>query len=350
LAILAPLPLSAGTIDTIAGTGEKSVNGQSGAADKVNIGQPFGMEVGPDGKVYVTEVENHRIFRIDLEQGRVEAVAGSGKKGSSGDGGAATEAALNEPYELRFASDGDIVFVEMVGAVIRRVDRNTGIMTRVAGTGEVGFGGDGGPALEAKFDKPHSIALDATGAIYVADIGNHRVRRIDPTTGLITTIIGTGEAKMPKAGDLAAGQPIRGPRALCVIGDQLYIALREGHSVWRLDLPSGRIFHVAGDGKAGNVDGPAAKARFNGPKGLAAGPENDLYVMDTENQTARRIDLATGEVTTVAGSGPQGRGFGGDGGSAVEAKMDRPHGIAVDSRGVIYIGDSNNHRVRRVRP
>ncbi len=350
VALLTTPVWSAGTIDTVAGTGKKQVNQHKGPADEVNIGQPFGMEVGPDGHIYVTEVENHRIFRIDLENNRVATVAGNGKKGQSGDGGPATEAQLNEPYELRFTADGDMLFVEMVGAIIRRVDRESGIVTRVAGTGQVGFSGDGGPATEATFDKPHSIALDAAGAIYVADIGNHRVRRIDPETQVVTTIIGDGRAQMPKPGQPALGQSIRGPRALCIIENQLYIALREGHSVWRIDLDTGVVHHVAGDGQKGFVDGGPQEARFNGPKGLAAGPNNDLFVMDTENQVARRIDLATGETTTVAGIGPQGRGFGGDDGPALKAKMDRPHGIAVDAQGHIYMGDSNNHRVRRVRP
>jgi DNA-binding beta-propeller fold protein YncE len=141
-----------------------------------------------------------------------------------------------------------------------------------------------------------------------------------------------------------------GPRALFVDGDTLWIALREGHSVWRMDLNTGTLAHVAGTGEQGYTGdgGPAREATFDGPKGIAVGAEGEVYVVDTENQAIRMIDTQRGVITTIAGSGPDGRGFGGDGGPATAAKMDRPHGICVGADRAVYVGDTNNHRVRRV--
>jgi streptogramin lyase len=340
--------LHAATISTVAGTGKQALGEMSGAADTVNIGQPFGVEVGPDGALYITEVENHRVLRLDLSTKQVTTVAGTGKQGGGGNGGAATSAAMFEPYEVRFDKAGNMYVTEMKGAVVRKIDAKTKIISLIAGTGTPGFSGDGGPADKAQLNQPHSIALDENDGLYIADIGNNRIRKVDLKTGIITTIAGDGTPKATKSGAKAAGQPLRGPRALCVQKNTLWIALREGHSVWKLDLPSNEITHVAGTGKVGFHDGAATEATFNGPKGIVAGPNNELFVMDTENHAVRRVDATTGAVSTLAGGGPTSKGFGGDGGDALQAKMDRPHGIAADASGTIYIGDTNNHRVRKV--
>ena len=145
---------------------------------------------------------------------------------------------------------------------------------------------------------------------------------------------------------------MRSPRALHIVGDTMWIALREGNSVWKLNLKDKQLTHIAGTGAKGysGDGGPAKAATFDGPKGIVAGSNNDVYVMDTENQAVRKIDLATGVISTIAGTGPKGRGLGGDGGSATAAvvKMDRPHGITVDAKGAVFIGDTNNHRVRKI--
>ena len=335
-------------IRTVAGTGEPALTGAAGKVAEFNIGQPFGVEMGPDGLLYVTEVQNHRVLAVDVNNGRIETVAGTGRAGYSGDGGPATEALLNEPYEVRFDADGHMYFVEMRNHLIRCVDARTGVIRTVAGTGQPGDSGDGGPAVRARFRQPHSIALDGRGRLYVADIGNHRIRRVDLRRGIVQTIAGTGERVLPEDGQTALGNPILGPRALAIDGDDLWIALREGHSVWRLALSQGTLQHVAGCGDKGysGDGGPAIEATFNGPKGIAKGPDRAVYVVDTENQVIRRIDLATGSITTVAGNGK--RGGGGDGGPACRAALARPHGICVAADGTIYIGDTENHRVRAV--
>jgi sugar lactone lactonase YvrE len=334
-------------ITTVAGTGRAEL-GPGGSPLEVNIGQPFGVEVFLGNTLLVCEVENHRVLQVNLAGNAVHTLAGNGKRGLSGDGGPAVLASLNEPYEVRLDAGRNLFIVEMRGAVVRRVDMRSGRIETVAGTGEPGFGGDGGLAAKAQLREPHSIALDGRGGLYIADIGNHRVRRVDLAARTIETIAGNGEPKLPADGASAAGTPLLGPRALACDGETLWIALREGHSIWKLDLSSRVLRHVAGSGEKGYRDGGAKEARFYGPKGIALGPRRDLFVADTENQVIRRIDLASGEVTTVAGSGPKWRGYGGDGGPALEAKLDRPHGIAVDALGKIYIGDTGTNRVRRI--
>jgi len=329
------------TIETIAGTGKAEDNGSAGAALQTNIGEPFGVELGPDGRLYVCEVRNHRVWRVDLRSGEAKVVAGSGKRGYAGDGGKATEALLDEPYEVRFDKAGNLLVVEMKNHLVRKVDAKTGLISTVVGTGTAGFGGDGGPAAKAQLSVPHSIAVDAADNLYIADIGNHRIRRVDAKTGVIDSIAGNGEKSLPENGELAKDKPLLGPRALVVDGNDLWIALREGNSVWRMDLKGGTLIEV--------IRGRGKNPILNGPKGIALGPDGNVFVVDTENQVIRRIHVKAGLLVTVAGSGPEGKGGGGDGGPATKAQMDRPHGICVGPDGAIYIGDTNNHRVRRVK-
>ena len=321
-------------LESVAGTGAPENNGDTGCAHEVNIGEPFGVELGPDGALYITEVRNHRVLRLDFGTGKVSAVAGCGRRGYSGDGGLATAAELNEPYEVRFDEDGNMLFVEMRNHLIRRVHAKTGVISTVAGTGRPGFSGDGGPATQAMLNQPHSIALDNKGAIYIADIGNHRIRRVDPETGIVDSVAGNSKRGLPRDGQPARGNPILGPRALFIDADTMWIALREGHSTWRMELAEGILHHVAGTGEPGFAGdgGPAALAQFNGPKGIAVGPDKLLYVADTENHAVRVIDIKSEVISTIAGR-----------------PLDRPHGICVTPSGEVFVGDTLNHRVVRVK-
>lgn len=341
------------TIITVAGTGKPGNNGDSGTALQVNIGDPFGVECGPDGALYITEVRHHRVRRVDRKTGAITTVAGTGEIGYSGDGGPAAKAKLNEPYEVRFDAEGNMFFVEMKNHLVRRVDAKTGTISTVAGTGEVGFAGDGGPATKAKFNQPHSIALDGQGRLFIADILNHRIRVVDLKSGIVETFAGTGEKKPPVAGQPAHGKPVLGPRALYIRDNTLWLALREGHSVWKLDLNAGEEApwqHVAGTGAKGYSGdaGPATKATFDGPKGIVVSDAGIVDIVDTENQAIRRIDTKSGIITTLAGTGPKGQGYGGDDGPANRAKLGRPHGICHGPAGEVVIGDTLNHRVRAV--
>ncbi len=339
-----------GQIVTVAGAGGKQNNGNVGKFDQVNVGQTFGVEVGPDGALYICEVENHRLWRLDPTIQKMAVIAGNGRRGYNGDGGLATEASMNEPYEVRFDQSGNLYVVEMQNHVVRRIDATTKQITTVAGNGQRGYAGDNGLATKAKLNRPHSIAIHGN-FLFIADIGNHRIRRVDLRTNIIDSIAGNGEKQLPRAGK-TTGQPMVGPRALYATEDTLWIALREGHSIWKLDLNSELLQHVAGSGEKGyfgddGPDGSALTAKFNGPKGIVVDENHRAYVVDTENQVIRRIDTKRGTVTTVAGNGK--RGWSGDGGPAKLASTDRPHGICVNGKGVIFIGDTNNHRVRAVR-
>jgi streptogramin lyase len=338
-------------IDPVAGTGAPEDNGASGPAVRLNIGEPFGVEMGPDGALYITEVRNHRIRRLDLTTGNLTTVAGCGRRGYSGDNGPAISAELNEPYEVRFDADRNMYFVEMKNHLVRRIDAKTNEISTLAGTGRQGFGGDGGPATEALFSHPHSIALDHHGALYVADIGNHRIRRIDLKTRVIETVAGNGQTELPREGQVARGNPALGPRALFVDRVHLWIALREGHSIWRMDLNDGLLHHVAGTGKPGysGDGGPAVKAALNGPKGIAVAPDGDVFVADTDNNAIRRIDARSGRISTVAVNRATQKDISVRDEAAAHAPLNRPHGICLAPDGVLFIGDTLSHRIHRLR-
>ena len=343
LCLLAPLP--AAQISTIAGTGAPGYSGDGGAATAALLNNPFGVEIGPDGALYFCEYGNHVIRRLDLKTHRISTVAGKGQKGYAGDGGPALQALLNVPHELRFDKAGNLYFVERDNHTVRRVDAKTKIISTVAGTGEPGFSGDGGPANKAQLRQPHSIAFDPGGRLLICDIGNHRIRRVDMTTGIIETFAGTGERKPTPEEAPLAGTPFNGPRSIDVDskGD-LYLVLREGNAVYRIDPRAGRVYHVAGTGEKGysGDGGPAKAARFNGPKGIACAPDGSLYIADTENHVIRRIDKS-GVITTVVGTGEKGDGPEGD---PLHCRLTRPHGVFVTRAGVLYVGDSETHRVR----
>ena len=340
LILLAAIQISpAQTIRTLVGTGKPGF-------DDVSVNNPYGLVTGPDGALYFCDIDNHVVRRLDLKSKRMTTVAGSGQKGNSGDGGPATKAALEQPYEVRFDKGGNLYFVDMPNHQVKRVDRRTGVITTIAGTGAAGYGGDGGPAKQAQFRQPHSIAFDRDGSLLICDIGNQRVRRLDLKSGIISTLLGTGEKSATTDGAKIAGTAFNGPRAIEVDTDgTLYLVLREGNAVYRIDRKADRVTLLAGTGKKGLTGdgGPATSATFNGPKGVALSPDRKLYFADTENHAIRVVDLKTGLISTAAGSGERGDGPDGD---PAKCKMNRPHGVFVAKDGTVYIGDSESHRIR----
>ena len=342
------IELQSQQISSVVGTGKPELNLMTGLVSEVNVGDPFGIEFGPDGCLYVCEVRNHRILKVDFETQKVITVAGTGEKGYSGDGGAAVKAKLNEPYEIRFAQNGDLYFVEMMNHIVRKIDAKTKVISTVAGCGKAGFSGDGGVATMARLNRPHSIALDAQGSLFIADIGNHRIRKVDRVSGKIESFAGNEKKRLPENGGRVTDESVLGPRALFIEGGTsvLWVALREGNSVWKIDLNSPVWQHVAGTGGKGYSGDRhnAIAATFNGPKGIAV-KGKQCFVVDTENQAIRMIALDTGIVSTIAGNGLQGGT--GDGGVATRASLGRPHGICIKD-GAVFIGDTLNHRVRRV--
>ncbi len=336
---------------TVLGTGQAGWSGDGGPGAAAKCGAPFGVVLGPDGALYVCETNSHVIRRIDPETQKVSTVAGTGgKSGYAGDGGLAKQALLHEPYEVRFDTDGHMFFVEMKGEVVRRVDARTGYISTVAGHGTAGFSGDGGLATKAQLKQPHSIVLDNSGHLYICDIGNNRVRRVDLAKRTIETFGGTGERKPTPDGSAVAGTPLHGPRALDFDGSgALVLALREGNAIYRVDLKSLSYQHLAGTGKSGysGDGGPAKLAQVAGPKGVSIALNGDIYFADTESHTIRVIRAETGVMETLVGDGMKGDGPDGDPG---KCRLARPHGVYVDGAGNVYIGDSDNHRVRMYRP
>ena len=301
---------NASEVITVAGTSTNAWTGDGGPGIQAAVGGPFGVSVGPDGALYICETTTHVVRRLDLGTGRISTVAGTGRKGYSGDGGPATAATLNEPYEVRFDTHGNMFFVEMRNNIVRRVDARSGIISTIAGSGEQGFSGDGGPATKAKLSRPHSIALDGSNNLYICDIGNHRIRRVDPMTGLIETFAGTGAKKPTPDGAPVSGTPLNGPRTLDFDGmHSLYLALREGNAVYRIDLKSQTLHHLAGTGRKGYTGhgGPAKKAELSGPKGIAIARNGDVYLADTESHTIRVIRAGSGIIETLVGDGKKRR-------------------------------------------
>jgi sugar lactone lactonase YvrE len=335
------LPLGP-AVSTLIGTGA------AGYSER-QVSNPYGLVIGPDAALYFCDLDNQRIRRLDLRTREARTVAGNGQRGHAGDGGRATDASLNMLHEIQFDVDGHLYIAERDSHVVRRVHATTGIISTFAGAGRSGFSGDGGQASAALLRAPHSIAVDASGRhLLICDTGNHRIRQVEFATGRIDTFAGTGGTEPTPNDAPRSGTPLNGPRAMAFDeAGTLYVALRQGNAVYRSDGASGRWHRVAGTGDAGysGDDGPAHLARLDGPKGLACS-RGLLYVADTENHVIRAVDLTTGVIRTVLGSGKAG-----DGPELhpLHCALDRPHGVLVDARGTLYVGDSENHRIRVLR-
>lgn len=334
------------TISTFAGNGVKGGSGDGGPATAAQIDNPFGVVRGPDGAIWFCEYTGQRIRRVAAD-GTISTIAGSGAKGYSGDGGSALQATFNLPHELRFDSSGsNLYIVDMTNHAVRKIDTQTNIITTIAGNGKPGYSGDGGPAKDAQFKQPHSIQFGPEGDLYVCDIGNNVIRKIDMKTGTISTFAGTGKPGVTPDGAPVAGTPLKGPRSIDFDKDgNMWLVTREGNQVFKFDLKAGKIHHVAGTGAKGFTGngGPAKLATLSGPKGVAIDAEGNAWLADTESHSVRMINAKTGNLELIAGTGEKGDGPDGD---PLKCKMARLHGIYVDADGSVFIGDSEAHRVR----
>lgn len=335
-------------ITTFAGTGVQGSTGDGGPATSAQVNDPYGVVRGPDGAIWFCEHAGHRIRRI-APDGTITTIAGTGKKGYTGDGGPALAATFNLPHELRFDAAGNIFIADMANQVIRRIDARTGLITTVAGTGRKGYTGDGGPAAQAALNSPHSIQFGPDGTLYICDVANHVIRVVDPRSGLIRTFAGTGRPGPTPAGSPIAGTPLNNPRSLDVDRDgNLWLVTREGNQVLKFDLQAGVIRHIAGTGEAGFTGngGPAKLATLSGPKGIALDAAGNAWLADTESHTVRMIDAKSGTIELIAGTGAKGDGPEGD---PRTCAMNRLHGVFVDADGAVFIGDSEAHRIRVLR-
>ncbi|MCC7262178.1 MAG: hypothetical protein IT369_06610 [Candidatus Latescibacteria bacterium] len=354
----------AGVICTWAGDGEAGWDGDGHSLAASSFYWPIDLTITPEGETYILDWNNHRVRHLRRD-GRLETVIGSDFVGDGPydaadqvpPGAPGTEVYLNHPTHLLPLADGTLLLSSWHNHKLRHYDPRNGLVQVVCGAG-AGFAGDGGPARQALLNQPQQCALAADGSWLVLDQRNQRVRRISPA-GTISTVVGTGQVGAGGDGgsplqaqlDLPRGSnpPPGGAMALAAAG-VLYISDTLNHRIRRVDFAADRIETVAGTGVAGygGDGGPATGAALNNPRDLALGPDGRLYVADELNHRVRVIDLDQGTIETVAGNGVE--GFGGDGGPAGAALLNRPVGLEFDGQGRLYIADTYNHRIRRVNP
>jgi DNA-binding beta-propeller fold protein YncE len=336
------------TITSAVGTGERGFAGDGGPAVHALLNGPFDIGFDPAGNLYFSDTFNHRIRRVDAQTGLITTIAGTGAAGYGGDGGPAGRAAFNEPYGIAVDRDGNVYVADRHNHCVRRIDGASGIVTTFAGTGSAG---DGGLAAQAQLVEPNGLGFDpAQRRLFIADVADNRVRVVDLARRTIATFAGTGEAAHSGDGGPAHVAGVWGARAVKVAADgRVYILERQGSSLRAVDPASGVISTVAGTGARGYAGdgGPALAAVFDAPKEMTILPDGDLLIVDTENHAIRRIDFRNDTVETIAGGR---KGSEGDGGLAQLAGLGRPHGVAVGPDGALYIGDTENHRIRKLTP
>jgi sugar lactone lactonase YvrE len=349
--LLSATPVAAQTITTVVGNGVAGFSGDNGPALNAELNLPQGLVVDLVGNLYIADSFNGRVRRVDRITGRIRTVAGNGDPGFDGDGGPATAAQLGSPVALALDLAGNL-YICQTGGRIRRVSALTGIITTVAGGGTQT--GENIPATQAQLTGPHGVAVDTNGDLYIADSNASRVRRVDHDSGRIVTVAGTGSLGDSGDGGPAVQATLDVPASLAFDSSgNLYIGEIFGSRVRRIDRRTGVITTFAGTGSAGfsGDGGPATQAQFSALVALAFDPLGNLYIADSSNERIRRVDGQTHIVTTIAGSGPHGSGiggFGGDGGPANQALLNAPSGLAFSVSQGLLISDQNNNRVRLV--
>jgi sugar lactone lactonase YvrE len=393
-----------GTISTVAGNGQPGHSGDGGPAVAASVNEPKNIAIGPGGHLFIADSENHVVRRVDLHTGVIVTIAGRsmepipgevpggvqddplpmdeddplggptqevtsrftqsrdvsgtvrfvtgtqpGAKRFSGDGGPAVEAQLNFPGAVAVDEHGHVYIADTMNHRIRKVEANSGVITTIAGTGQKRGVGDGGPAVSAALNEPVALALDRNGRLYIADQSNHRVRRLDLATGIITTVAGTGEAAYSGDGMPGHEAALSGPSGLAVgVDGTLYIADTFNGRIRKVDVDTGVISTVAGDGSEyryqGNPD--EFSTSLSRPYGIALEADRHLLVTDSDSHLIRRWHRLKKIITRVAGIGTA--GYSGDGGLPLESSLNYPFGVAVDHQGNIYIADTFNHRIRMI--
>lgn len=388
------------TIGTLAGSGEPGFSGDGGPAAEACLNEPKGVAVDLSGNVFIADSENHVVRRIDRATRIITTVAGIGEgagspssirsdaemaaqieedpfveatqsttqpytqqadlsgtvrylingaavqKRFSGDGGPAVLARLHFPTAVAVDRGGNLYIADTMNHRVRRVDATTGVITTLAGTGPARFSGDGGPADQAALNEPAALALDEQGHLYIADQSNNRVRVVDVNSGLIRTLAGTGSATYNGDGIPANEAALAGPSGLMMVDGVLLIADTFNGRIRSIDLSTGLIQTVAGDGGEYRYQDPAEppSSSLSRPSGLAVDAYGNLFLTDSDSHLIRRWDREQKTISRVGGIGVA--SFSGDGGSALEAGLCYPYGIAADRTGVLLVADTFNHRIR----
>jgi streptogramin lyase len=336
-------------VSTVAGNGERWFIGEGHLADIISLWEPLGICLDKDGNLFIADSCNEIVRKVDARTKTVSTVAGSGSQGFSGDNRLATSAELRTPSGVYVDSSGNIFIADSRNSRVRKVDSKTGIITTIAGSGQIGYSGDGGSAKAAALDLPYSIFVDSTGNVFIADIYNHRIRRVDAKTGIISTVAGNGLKEYSGDGKPAISAGLDGPFGLFVTpsGD-LYIADTGNSRIRKVDAKTGIISTVAGNDERGfNGDGMhALQTSLNGPKGVFVDAFGNLFIADTGNHRLRKVDAKTGLVSTMAGNGK--KGFGGNSGKATEMNLNTPWSVFGDASGNIYFCEKGFYLIRRL--
>ncbi|MDK1347686.1 RICIN domain-containing protein [Streptomyces sp. 378] len=352
---------SAPPISTVAGTGGAGFKGENEPAVEAELDSPYGIAVDGAGTLYICDVNNFRIRKVTAD-GKISTFAGLDSAGFDGDGGPATAAQFKGPMGVAVDSTGAVYIADCWNHRVRKVTADGKVRTFAgsspADVGRGGFAGDDGLATSAQLNRPIGVAVDSAGVVYIVDQRNHRVRKVT-ADGKISTFAGMSSAGFHGGfggdGGLATSAELRNPQGVAVDGaGDVYIADTGNHRVRKV-TGDGKISTFAGSGPAGfnggfdGDGGPATSAQLNAPAGIVVDSTGVLYIADIANHRVRKV-TADGKISTFAGSGPAGfnGGFDGDGGPATSAELRRPFALAVDFVDALYIADTGNHRVRKV--
>jgi sugar lactone lactonase YvrE len=331
-------------IECVAGCGE----GLENRAKGVKFVEPFGVAFDSKGNWYVCEHKGERIVRID-PAGNASVFAGTGKTGYSGDEGRATQAAFFDPHGLVVAKNQQMYVADTRNHCIRKIDLKTETISTIAGTGEANYSGDNGPASKAAFNGTFAIDLDRKATcLYVVDLTNRRIRKIDLKSGLVTTIAGNSEKGVPRDGDDATKSPLFDPRAVAVDSKSVVYVLERGGNALRAVDPKGTIRTLIGPASGAGATSPGSRVvpDLNGPKHLCVDLKDRVIIADAENHLIRRYDPKTAKTVVVAGTGEKGDHIVPD--DPLKTQLNRPHGVFVHPSGALYISDSYNHRILKL--
>lgn len=340
-----------GLIGTVAGTGIPGDSADGIAATSAALDFATGVAVDAAGNFYFCERFGHRIRKVNAGTGVISTVAGTGTGGYNSDGIAATAAELNYPSGIAVDSAGNVIIADASNYRVRKVSAVSGAISTIAGTGTFGYNGDGIAATAAKLSSPMGVAVDLAGNVYVADQSGDRIRKIDASSGLISTIAGTGVGGYNGDGIAGTAAWLSGPGGVAVDGSgNVYVADQGNGLVREIIVGTGIIRTIAGTGSAGyNGDGiPGSTASLYNPTGVAVDGAGNVYIADEYNSRIRRVDAASGLISSVAGTFAG--GYNGDGRPATTAQLYYPCGVALDSQCRIYVADAYNYRIRRIAP